>query len=218
MQPSTCGAGKSVIGQEMKSEPIDDVTLTRILEGAARCFAKDGPRKTSMNDIAVASGVGRQTVYRRFKNREEIIEALFQVRVDALMSELLGSRQKSADLEDQIIDTALEWVQRIKRDPVLRNLVAESDSHETEIFLIGPRSTLQAVAVRIWTPLLERAKAVGSLRPHLGVEEAVHYVRAIHFLLHVRDDLHERERVDFVRNTLLTILLKDGHNKYLRGQ
>lgn len=193
----------------------DDVSLAKILDGAARCFAAHGPRKTSMNDIAVASGLGRQTVYRRFKNREEIIEAVFQARVDTLLAALLESRQESADLEDQIIDTALGWVQRIKGDPVLRSLVAESDSHETEIFLIGPKSTLQAVAERIWAPLLERAKREGSLRVQLGFDEAVHYVRAIHFLLHVRDDLQERERVEFIKKTLLTILIRDDHNKYL---
>ena len=196
----------------------DDVPLTKILEGAARCFVSNGPRKTSMNDIAVASGVGRQTVYRRFKNREEVIEAVFQARVDTLMAELLDGRREVADLEDQIIDTALDWVHRIKGDPLLRSLVAESDSHETEIFLIGPKSTLQAIAVRIWTPLLERAQREQSLRTHLSFDEAVHYVRAIHFLLHVRDDLQERERVEFVKKTLLPILLRDDHNKYVSAK
>ncbi|HKY23317.1 MAG TPA: helix-turn-helix domain-containing protein [Vicinamibacterales bacterium] len=202
---------------KVKTESTDDVSLAKILEGAARCFATNGPRQTSITDIASASGVGRQTVYRRFKSREEIIEAVFQARVDALLSNALESQHLAADLEDQIIDTSLEWVERIKRDAVLRNLV-ESDSHETELFHIGPQSPLQSVAERIWRPLLERAKASGSLRPHLGIAEAVHYVRAIHYLLHVRDDLQERQRVAFVKNTLLTILIRDEHNKYLRNQ
>src|SRR3712207_1290440 len=49
----------------------------RILAAAAGLFAERGV-DVSMDDIAAASGVGVGTVYRRFPDREALIEALFE--------------------------------------------------------------------------------------------------------------------------------------------
>jgi AcrR family transcriptional regulator len=55
----------------------------RILEAAAEVFAERG-LEVSLDEIAARAGVGVGTVYRRFANREELIDALFQSRVEEL--------------------------------------------------------------------------------------------------------------------------------------
>ncbi|WUH89435.1 TetR/AcrR family transcriptional regulator [Streptomyces sp. NBC_00433] len=49
----------------------------RILEVAARVFARQGP-DTSMKVIAKEAGVGVGTLYRRFPTREELVEATYR--------------------------------------------------------------------------------------------------------------------------------------------
>jgi AcrR family transcriptional regulator len=52
----------------------------RILAAAAELFAQRG-LQVSLNEIAHHAGVGVGTVYRRFANKEEVIEALFEQRL-----------------------------------------------------------------------------------------------------------------------------------------
>lgn len=47
-------------------------TRTRLVDVARGLFAKQGLENTTMNDIAVASGKGRRTLYTYFKNKEDI--------------------------------------------------------------------------------------------------------------------------------------------------
>ena len=56
----------------------------RILAAAAEAFAEGGLAVT-MDEIARRAGVGVGTVYRRFPDKELLIEALFEQRIDELV-------------------------------------------------------------------------------------------------------------------------------------
>src|SRR3954452_17176057 len=56
----------------------------RILHAAAAAFAEGGLGVT-MDEIARRAGVGVGTVYRRFPDKELLIEALFEQRLDELV-------------------------------------------------------------------------------------------------------------------------------------
>lgn len=58
----------------------------RILASARQVFAERGLDVT-LDDIAAHAGVGIATVYRRFANRDELVEALFSDRLEALADE-----------------------------------------------------------------------------------------------------------------------------------
>jgi AcrR family transcriptional regulator len=59
----------------------------KILQAAAEVFAEHGLDVT-LDDIAHHAGVGVGTVYRRFADREALIEALFEVRMKAELQRL----------------------------------------------------------------------------------------------------------------------------------
>jgi AcrR family transcriptional regulator len=52
----------------------------RILEAALEVFADRGLAGT-LDDVAAAAGVGVGTVYRRFPNKDDLVEALFEARI-----------------------------------------------------------------------------------------------------------------------------------------
>ena len=56
----------------------------RILRAAAQVFTEQGLRAT-LDDVADRAGVGVGTVYRRFPDKEALVEALFTERLDALV-------------------------------------------------------------------------------------------------------------------------------------
>jgi AcrR family transcriptional regulator len=57
----------------------------RILEAAAEVFAERGLGAT-LDDIAHRAGVGVGTVYRRFPDKEQLIDALFEERIEEMVA------------------------------------------------------------------------------------------------------------------------------------
>jgi len=56
----------------------------RVLDAAARVFAESGATAT-LNEVARAAGVGVGTVYRKFPNKEAMLDALFDDKIDSLV-------------------------------------------------------------------------------------------------------------------------------------
>src|SRR3954465_10165285 len=69
----------------------------RLLAAARDLFAQRGLDVT-LNDIAHHAGVGVGTAYRRFANKEEVIDALFEQRLDQV-----------ADVATQALDDPDAW-------------------------------------------------------------------------------------------------------------
>jgi AcrR family transcriptional regulator len=63
----------------------------RILDAAADVFAERG-LQVSLDEVAERAGVGVGTVYRRFPDRETLVDALFQTRVE----EFIGIAKEAA--------------------------------------------------------------------------------------------------------------------------
>ncbi|MTV25850.1 helix-turn-helix transcriptional regulator [Nitriliruptoraceae bacterium ZYF776] len=57
-------------------EAAGDETSRRILAAAVERFSLFGIRRTTMDDVAAAAGIGRATLYRRFSGRDEIVRAV----------------------------------------------------------------------------------------------------------------------------------------------
>jgi AcrR family transcriptional regulator len=78
----------------------------RILDAAAEVFAERG-LNVSLDEIAARAGVGVGTVYRRFADRDELIDALFRARVE----EMLGLLEEAAANPDPW-EGLIEFIER----------------------------------------------------------------------------------------------------------
>jgi AcrR family transcriptional regulator len=129
----------------------------RILAAAAEAFAACGLAVT-MDEIARRAGVGVGTVYRRFPEKELLIDALFEQRVDelvALAEDALAHEDAWAGLVE-FFETflALQAADRGLKEVVL-STAHGTDRGRHARARIGP--AVQA--------LVERAQAQGELRP-----------------------------------------------------
>jgi AcrR family transcriptional regulator len=77
-------------------------TEEKILDAAIRTFLRYGARKTSMNDIAKAAGVSRQTLYDLFGSKEELIRASTRSITDQKLATVRERLEKSLSLADQL--------------------------------------------------------------------------------------------------------------------
>jgi AcrR family transcriptional regulator len=61
----------------------------RVLDAARRLFAERGPAAVSMEDVARVAGVGKGTLYRRYRDKAALAVALLDEQERALQEELL---------------------------------------------------------------------------------------------------------------------------------
>ena len=128
----------------------------RILDAARVVFAERG-LSGSHDDIAREAGVGVGTVYRRFPKKEQLIDALFEARIE----EIANYAQAAADHPDP-------WEALVGFLTRTQELQSE-DRGLKEIVLGGARGAERAVAARsLIAPLaarvLQRAKDAGVVR------------------------------------------------------
>ena len=131
----------------------------RILDAARAAFAEDGLSVT-LDEIARRAGVGVGTIYRRFPDKEQLIDALFEARMNEMAAEA---------------ETALR-----SEDPwagLVRFLEIATEQHACdrgfkEVALSGVHGRERVARARqlmfpLVSQLVARAQADGSLRPDL---------------------------------------------------
>jgi AcrR family transcriptional regulator len=132
----------------------------RILAAASEVFAERG-LGVSLDDIAAAAGVGVGTVYRRFPDKDALIEALFEQKIRGI--EDLARR--SLEVEDpwEAFEGFMRGMCRLQaQDRGLKEALMSADrGHER---LSAARETIAPVA----TKLLARAQEAGAVRADLG--------------------------------------------------
>lgn len=135
-----------------------DHTLDLILEAATRVFTQRG-RAASMQDVAAEAGVGRATLYRYARSREELVAALQRRAIQRVVAQL-----EAADLEQVGPAEALERLVRALLTAVdgFEFLTSEAmELDEAEV-----HETLGAPIVAVLT----RCREAGLLRDDLPLE------------------------------------------------
>lgn len=90
-----------------------------IREAAAALFLEKGYQGTSMDDIAAAAQVSKQTIYTHFANKQELFEDLVLGNVDRVET-FIARIDVGADLEDDLRRLARDYVAFVARPEVIR--------------------------------------------------------------------------------------------------
>ena len=133
-----------------------ELNRQKILLAATEVFALRGLDVT-LDDIADHAGVGVGTVYRRFPNKDVLIEALFENKIEEIVSR---ARAAAADPDpwEGLVRFLRDAVMAQARDQGLRQ-VMHSYNHGAER-VAQSRARLTAPVVR----MIDGAKAQGRLR------------------------------------------------------
>ena len=95
-------------------------TRQKLIDIARQLFAKRGVANTTMNDIAVASGKGRRTLYTYFNSKEEVYSAVIESELERLsdkLDEVAAMKMRPLDKVIELIYTHLSMI----RETVVRN-------------------------------------------------------------------------------------------------
>jgi AcrR family transcriptional regulator len=129
----------------------------RILEAAREVFADRG-FDASLDQIAAHAGVGVGTVYRRFPDKDTLIDALFEDRI----GEVAAAGQRALTASDPwqgLVDFLQQTNALLARDRGLKQALLSRGAHRTE----HAREKIVPIA----TELVARAQQAGTLRADL---------------------------------------------------
>lgn len=168
----------------------------RIVDAAKRLFAERGV-EVSVEDIAAAAGVGIGTFYRRFPDRESLIEAVFAAKLDRAAENARAALQ----IEDpwEAFRTFVITVARMHAgDRGLNDVLLSSDRGRERVAAF--RETVQPLAGE----LIERAQAAGALRDDVTLFDIAMVHQAVGAIADITRDFSP----DYFERTLT--LLVDG--------
>jgi TetR/AcrR family transcriptional regulator, mexCD-oprJ operon repressor len=141
-----------------KGEQLRDLTAAAIIESAATTLAERG-EAASMEEIAASAGIGRATLYRYFRNREELLSAMAAASVQELAARIEEAKLETVSFEDAIARLARAIIATGSKYIAL-------DSDSAKYAEAYPNFEIEVVEpVRA---LFRRAVAEGSLRDDLS--------------------------------------------------
>jgi AcrR family transcriptional regulator len=135
----------------------------RILEAARELFTEQGLGVT-LNDIAHFAGCGVGTVYRRFPDKEQLIDALFEERVGELVARAEAALT-NPDPWDGLVGFLEYGLRSQTHDRGLKELMLSTDDGRARVS--GVRERLEPLVGQ----LVERAHASGALRPDIAYQD-----------------------------------------------
>jgi len=141
---------------------------TAITAAATTLFLRGGYRGTSMDEIAAAAGVSKQTLYKQFSGKERLFTGVVEAMVTSASDPVhraVGALEPTGDLEADLRALARQQLELVLQPSLmqLRRLVISEAGRFPELgrvfYELGPARTIDALA-----EALERLAAGGRLR------------------------------------------------------
>jgi AcrR family transcriptional regulator len=153
------------------SSPPTATTRQRLLEGAARVFARDGIAGSTTREIAREAGVNEVTLFRHFQTKERLIAAVIgeNFGVQAVQAQQQPSTS-GADLRADLTEHARRYEQLLKENlPLIRTMIGEVQhhgDHERQVFKAIFRPLREALVARLQRAQVE-SQLVADVHPEI---------------------------------------------------
>jgi len=185
-------------------------TRRAILDTAVTLYLRQGVQHTTVSAIIEASGLGRTTFYRYFRDGDDVLNQAVIRDFDALMADFEAQRYEHVALDEQIIDDMVWFIRQLRRRPALRLLFADNSAQLYERIDESMAACYKA-ALACSLPAYERAKRQARLREGVTLDKYVEWSRFIVMSLQTvnfpfaESDLHLRDMLKhFMVPSLIT--------------
>jgi AcrR family transcriptional regulator len=174
-----------------------------VLRAARACFLRYGVRRTSMEDVAKAAGITRQALYRVVAGAGELAEAVIVERIREIADELRPITTEAATFEEVVYTIAVASIDGARKDEELQNFFETSSTLRIHHLMTGHFPQISDIVVELFRPALDQARRDGKLRDDLTDKEVVDWIRGVQLMLILRDDLDPTEERDMLRKFLI---------------
>jgi AcrR family transcriptional regulator len=179
----------------------------RVYAGAYDCVSRFGLSKTTVDDVARASGLSRATIYRLFPGgREQLLRETVGWEMDRFFVRLADAVADAPDLETRLVRGLTFAHRSVVEHAVLQKVLATEPEALLPLMTIEQHRVLGFITAYL-RPLLEAERAAGRLRADVDLGLAADYIaRMLLSLIGTpgRWDLDDRDEVaHLVRDELL---------------
>jgi AcrR family transcriptional regulator len=178
-----------------------------ILDAAAACFARHGFHQSSMQDICGEADLSPGAVYRYFRSKEEIIEAMCERNTveDAETIRAAIATESTQDAFNELTRIFLLGVQDHESCALSLQLLAEAPRNPT--ILASVRKGRVAVRDAL-TGFIRKGQARGEFNPSLDAEAVAHVMCSLYMGLILQ--LQAEPDLDLMAYARVTRALFDG--------
>lgn len=182
-------------------------TELRIIAGARKRFEAVGVVKTRIDDIASEAGVSRQTVYKYFTGKEDIINRIGHLEMVKVNQIVRSKLNRERAFPDKITEAIVLSVEVSLENPYLRKVIEDAELmpryHDKQVSLFAWQRDQ-------WSGLIEHARSSGQLAEDLDLDRVVQWILISQLLLllaYERLPMIRADIRDFVRRFMVEPLL-----------
>ncbi len=141
------------------------VSKTRVLmvDVARRLFAQYGKENVTMNDIAVASGKGRRTLYTYFGSKDEVYLAVIENELDLMVERLQGVLRMPLSPEKKLEEYVFVHFEAVK-EAIARNGSLRADFFRNIYEVEKARRPIDIKEIRMIREIMEEGAVKGVFR------------------------------------------------------
>ena len=97
----------------------DTEAKNRVCKAALECLKRLGLEKTTMTDIAKEAGISRPTLYKYFRNKDEVFFTAIDIEAHVFARAVVKHARQFGTIEERIVETIIYVVEELPKD---RNL------------------------------------------------------------------------------------------------
>jgi len=187
-----------------------------ILEEAGRCLLEEGFTKTTMKNVADRLGMSRQTVYRTFENRDDLLAALYIEQFYQRVFDKVHAKMKNADFESSFIEGTKLTIELVRKSPVMIELMHRGGAQWFQNNMSDYGSSLHRRVMRageeLWRGQIESARLAGKLNPALTNDEIYDWLSTIHYMMIFRRKATMEDHVALLEKLVIPALLNHSRN------
>jgi AcrR family transcriptional regulator len=168
-----------------------DESRLRVLEGAYECIARRGMAKTTVDDVAVASGVSRATIYRLFPGgKDEVLRDTVGWEMDRFFLRLGEELGDAADFPE-FLERALPLARRELLEHAVLQKVLETEPDRLNALITVQQDRVIGAIAAYFLPLLERDRAAGLVASDADLAPVAEYVARLSLSLIASPGRHD---------------------------
>ena len=187
-------------------------TLNRILDAALACYEQSGISGTRLEDVAKSAGIGRTTLYRYVKNRDDLLNQVIQRDALAQRDEMEVLNRYLDNLADSLVESTVMVLRGRRTRPINRLLFGMEENAMIDRINLSP-SSFSALTEALLTTQFNNALARGEIREGVTLAQASVWVARITLSLvtYPEEFLNDEDSLrQYLRTFLVPSLVKDA--------
>ncbi len=141
---------------ERESQPRRAELEGRAVEALLACVARQGLRKTTLDDVAREAGCSRATLYRYFASKQAVLEAALVSEGDRVAAEVRAASAEADTLEDALVAVLVTAGRELLHHPALTFVAAVEPERLLPHLCFAGGDRFLASAGAALAPALER--------------------------------------------------------------